>query len=89
MSSSGCRVQALTPARASDAPISFRKLRRPTGSQPLRRLLRELAVEVLLELRRLGEFFEAAPVGASPRLAVRAWREWAWMSFESFIAGYR
>src|SRR5687767_8776807 len=32
MASSGCRVQALTPASASDAPISFRKLRRPTGS---------------------------------------------------------
>src|SRR6185503_5999524 len=32
ISSSGCRVQALTPASASDAPISFRKLRRPTGS---------------------------------------------------------
>ena len=31
-SSFGCRVQALTPASASDAPISFRKLRRPTGS---------------------------------------------------------
>src|SRR5688572_9397068 len=31
-SSSGWRVQALTPASASDAPISFRNPRRPTGS---------------------------------------------------------
>src|SRR5688572_6306832 len=31
-SSSGWRVQALTPASASDAPINFRKFRRPTGS---------------------------------------------------------
>src|SRR5687767_14237617 len=32
MASSGCRVQALTPASASEAPISFRNPRRPTGS---------------------------------------------------------
>ena len=28
----GCLVQALTPASASDAPISLMKERRPTGS---------------------------------------------------------
>src|SRR5687767_4173898 len=32
MASSGCRVQALTPASVNEAPISFRKPRRPTGS---------------------------------------------------------
>src|SRR6476620_8005887 len=32
MSSEGWRVQALTPARAMEAPISFRNPRRPTGS---------------------------------------------------------
>src|SRR5580658_3302355 len=31
MASGGCLVQAVTPARASDAPISFRKLRRLAG----------------------------------------------------------
>ena len=29
----GWRVQALTPASASDAPISFRNVRRSTGSR--------------------------------------------------------
>ncbi len=32
MASGGCFVQALTPARASDAPIRRRNWRRPTGS---------------------------------------------------------
>src|SRR6185295_9011622 len=32
MRSSGWRVHALTPASASDAPISFRNSRRPAGS---------------------------------------------------------
>ena len=62
------RARALTPASASDALISFRNERRPTGSMPLRRVLRKLAVQVLLELGRLGHRLEAAPVPAARRL---------------------
>ena len=60
-------MQALTPASASDAPISFRNPRRPTGIEPLGGVLRELAVQEFLELGRFGDRLEAAPVLAAAR----------------------
>ena len=60
--SAGWRVQAASPASASDAPISFRNCAAADGVEQLARLARELAREHLLELGRAGELLEAAPV---------------------------
>ena len=72
MYSVGWRVQADRPASASDAPISFRKLRRPFVRvlvlAPADRLARELALHQVLEFGRGRQFVEAAPVVA-PALA--------------------
>ena len=74
MCSVGWRVQAVSPASASDAPISFRKLRRPSTRifvvAPADRLLRKLALQQVAELRRRRQIVQAAPVFA-PASAVQ------------------
>jgi hypothetical protein len=66
MCSVGWRVQAVMPASASDAPISFRKLRRPSTGffvlAPADGLRRELALQQVLEFGRRRQIVQAAPV---------------------------
>ena len=63
--SSGWRVQAPTPARASDAPINFRNCRRPAGSLNSEAWAGNSRWTYSLELRRVGELLEASPIGAA------------------------
>ena len=69
MCSVGWRVQAVRPASASDAPISLRKLRRPSPGifivAPADGLAREFALQQVLELRRRRQLVQAAPVFAA------------------------
>ena len=60
--SSGCLVQAVMPAMASEAPISFRNPRPRNRVQPLRRTLGKFAMHHLLEVRAARQLFKAAPV---------------------------
>ena len=66
MCSVGCRVQAVRPASASDAPISFEEIAAALAGvfilAPAHRLPRELALHQVAELRRGGQVFQAAPV---------------------------
>ena len=75
--------QPFSPAKASDAPISMRKRRRVIGSVHSDACVGNLPVHHLLELGRVQELLQAAPVAPAGLLDEQAVNRLAWSPFST------